>query len=228
MAMTPEEQKSFDDMKAKAETLEKELADAKKSKQKEKSKDHEDGEGEGEGDDKETDDKDLNKSVAKDKKAREERAAETKRMEQALRFNLNSDKFIKEHESILPSGMVDIFKAAEKEQYDSEVEKSLAIKSALISAFFKVQANVDSLTKPQQEAVKDFEKLTVRAREERAEDMFTNVFEPAITSLKQVKKAEELNKANQGLGNSTDGQKKYAEKMIAGSSQHYGVKQHGS
>ena len=205
--MTPEEITALQARAAKADELQKEI-DGLKSKPKDETPPK-------------VEDKDLNQRVADDKKEKEERAAEGKKLERALTFTLQSEKFIKEHESILPKDMVDIFAAADKEKYDSPVEKSNEIKSSLISSFFKVQANLDMLTASQKSAVEDFEKLTIKAKREKAEEVYTNIFEPALVTLKAVKKAEEVTKANSGIGNTTDSEKTYINNIIKSSQNHY-------
>jgi len=227
MPLTPEEIKTLQDKAAKA--------DAAEAKQKElqaeieKLKAGAKVEPQGSKDDGKND-SDLNDTVAREKKDREAKAADSKRLEAALTFTLQSDKFIKDHESVLPKDMTAIFEAASKETYDSAVEKSNAIKSALISSFFKVQAHQDALTASQKSAVEDFEKLTKRGREEKAEEVFTNIFEPALATMKLIKKAEQVQKSNSGLGEASDGEKKYADRMTKFSQNHYGIKEvnHGA
>jgi hypothetical protein len=167
------------------------------------------------------DETDLTDKVAKEKKEKEQKSSDTKKLETALIFTLNSDKFIKEHESILPKDMADIFEVASKEKYDSPIEKASAIKSALISSFFKVQANLDSLTASHKQAIEDFEKLTKRGREEKASEIYSNIFEPALGMIKQIKKAEELVRAKSGYADPSEIDAAYKEKLIRGSRAHY-------
>jgi hypothetical protein len=217
--MNEKELKELQEKAAKADTLEKELATLKAmatAKVETKAEDKKV--------DTKQDDTDLNDKVLAEKKDKEQRTLETKKLEGAMTFNLQSDKFIKEHESILPKDMTDIFKAADKEKYDSQIEKAAAIKSALIYSFFKVQANLDSLTASQKSAIEDYEKLTKRGREEKAEEIFTNIFEPSLAMIKQIKKAEEIVKTKNGLGDLSDGEKRYADRMTKYSQNHYGIK----
>jgi len=167
------------------------------------------------------DEEDLNDKVKASKEAKEAKERESKELQDALRFNLTSDKFIEEHKSILPKDMADIFSAAEKEKYDSEIDKANAIKSALIQSFFNLQANVDLLTPSHKVAVEDYFKLTKKGKEEKAQEMYRNIFEPTLGMIKQIKKAEELGKAKGGLANETETDAAYRQKLMAGSKRHF-------
>ncbi len=213
--MDPKEIAALQEKAAKADALEKEIAALKAAPPVK---------AEPVKDETKPDDTDLNAKVLAEKKDKEQRTLESKKLESALTFSLTSDKFIKEHESILPKDITDVFKQADKEKYDSPIEKANAIKSSLISSFFKVQANLDSLTASQKGSIEDYEKLTKRGREEKAEEIFTNIFEPALAMIKQIKKAEEIVKTKNGLGDLSDGEKRYADRMTKYSQNHYGIK----
>lgn len=167
------------------------------------------------------DEGDLTKKVRENREAEDKKNRESKGLEAALRFNLTSDKFISEHKSILPKDMADIFAAAEKENYESPVEKANATKAALIQSFFNLQANVDLLTPSQKDAIEDFNKLTSKGRQEKAHEVYQNIFEPTLGMLKQIKKAEELGKAKGNYPNETEGDAAYREKLMAGSKKHF-------
>ncbi len=158
-------------------------------------------------------DKTLHDKVIDDNKEKDKNRSDSKTLEAALTFNLLSNEFIKNNESVLPKGISDIFKAAEKETYDSAVDKANAIKDGIIQSFFSQQLNVDMLTHSQKSDLADFQKLTKNGREAKAQDLYKNLFEPALESLKRVKKAEELYKANQGFGNNTDVDQAYKDKL---------------
>ncbi len=165
-------------------------------------------------------------NVDRNKKSKDQEKAHERNLEAALKFNLSSDKFIKENESILPKDVAEIFAAASKEKYDSQIEQANATKAALIKKFFEQQVNVDVLTPAQRVAVEDYLKLTNAARQEKAAEIYVNVLEPVIEMLKRVKKAEEVGKARDGqLGEGSDSDKAYKAKLVSGSLEHYlGVK----
>lgn len=166
-------------------------------------------------------DKSLNDRVEEDRNNKAKKDSDNKALEQALTFTLKSHDFLKENESILPKEMGEIFKAAEKESYDSAVDKSNAIKAAMIQSFFKVQANIDILTPNQKTNLEDYLKLTKNGKEERAQLLFDNVFEPALLMVKSVKKAEEISRAKNGFGSSSSQDQAYKEKMMNLSKSHY-------
>jgi len=190
-----------------------------------KPKDDKDGGGDGKGGkDKNGNDPILDR-VAADKKDKEQTSLREKQMEGALKFNLSSDKFIKEYESILPKDISEIFAAAAKEKYDSQIDQANATKASLMKSFFSQQVNLDVLTENQKAAVEDFLKLSATARQEKSAELYSGVFEPVLEMLKRVKKAEQVAKANNGQVDSNDSDKAFKDRMIKGSHAHYlGVK----
>lgn len=160
------------------------------------------------------DDPDLTDRVRKDREDKAKKDSDSKSIETALTFTLKSDNFLKENESILPSDASEIFKAAESEKYDSPVQKANAIKAGLIKSFFSVQANIDTLTSSQKTSLEDYLKLSKNGKEEKAQQVFENILEPALELSKRMKKAEELQRARNGFGTSSDQAKAYKEKLL--------------
>lgn len=167
-------------------------------------------------DDKKEEDPDLIKKAADERKKTDDDAARSKRLEAAIKFDLTSEKFLKDHSNILPAEVSDIFKQAGKENYADAIEKDAAIKSGMIQSFFSVQANVDLLTAGQKSQLDDYLKLTKTGKQEKAQSVYEMIFEPAFEMLKRVKKAEALQKGH-GAGDDDD----YKRRLIAGSRKHY-------
>ncbi len=116
--------------------------------------------------------------------------------------------------------MSDIFARANKETYDNAIDKANEIKSALVESFFAIQSNLDLLTQSHKETLADYLKLTKNGKRDKAQETYTNVFEPALEMLKAVKRSEEVNKSRNGYaGNDFD--KSYKDKMTALSRQHF-------
>lgn len=158
--------------------------------------------------------------VDKQKQAEDERT-KTAALETALTFNIKASTFFKENESLLPKEVAEMLAIAEKEKYDSPVQKANSIKSAVAQSFFKVQENLDLLTPSHKNLFDDFLKLTKNGKEEKAPFIYENLFEPALEALRRQRKADEVNRAQNGYGNPTDAQKAYEEKMKAKSKQHF-------
>ncbi len=165
--------------------------------------------------------KSLNQKVEDDKQAKDLKEKDAKKLEAALSFNLLSDKFKEEHKSILPKDMTEIFAQAEKEKYDSPIDKANDTKSALIQSFFKIQANIDFLTPNQKSDIDDYLKLSKAGKSEKADEVYRNVFEPALSLLKQIKKVEELAKLRNGHSSPDDTDKMLTNKLIAASKSHH-------
>lgn len=161
-------------------------------------------------------DPDLKEKARKEREEADKKSADTKSLEAALKFNLSAKEWIKTNQSLLPKNIEDIFNAAEKEKFDSAVEKDAAIKSGIIQSFFEIQANVELLTPGLKTALEDWQKLTKNGKQERAQSIYDNVFEPAFEMLRRLKKAEALGK---GLGNGSDDA--YKTKLMELSKKHY-------
>jgi len=157
---------------------------------------------------------DLQAKAAKEKEESDKSNANAKKVENALKFNLSVANFVKENKDILTADIEGILKAAEKENYDTAFNKANAVKVGMIGTFFSVQANMDLLTAAQKSQLEDFQKLTKNGKEEKAEHVFENIFEPAIEMLKKVKKAEELGKAKSGFSSGSSVENDYKQRLI--------------
>ncbi len=164
---------------------------------------------------------DLNEKLNRERQDQDKKNSESKSLESALTFNLTSAEFIKSNESVLPKDISDIFKLAEREKYDSPVHKANATKAAIIQSFFSQQENEDLLTPSQKSSLADYLKLTKNGKEEKAREIYDNLFEPALNSLKRIKKAEELNRSKYGYKSDSKGDSQYKEKLMGLSRKHY-------
>ncbi len=168
---------------------------------------------------------DLGKKAARERASKDKDSAREKRLESALRFNMSAKDFLKQNESLLPTDVADIFTQAEKEKFEDAVEKDEAIKSGLIQAFFRVQANVDLLTSGQKSMLDGYLKLTKNGKQEKAQQIYDMVFEPAFERLKSEKKAEALKR---GHGTGSEVESGYKQRLIEGSKKHYLGEKHGT
>jgi hypothetical protein len=164
------------------------------------------------------DDDDLKEKARKQREADDKKNNDSKALENALKFSLKSDEFLKTNAALLPKEVSDIFKAAEKENYSNAIEKDAALKSGLIQIFFSLQANVDLLTPGLKSQLDDYLKLTKTGKQEKAQQIYDSIFEPAFEMLRREKKAEELRK---GYGASTGSEDEYKQKLMGLSKKHY-------
>jgi hypothetical protein len=160
------------------------------------------------------DDPSLSDKVKKEKEERDRKNSDSKSLEGALMFNMGSAEFLKTNEAILPKEVVDIFKIAERETYGSALEKANATKAAIIQSYFSQQANLEILTPSQQSVLADYLKLTKNGKEDKASEMYDNLFEPALNAMKRIKKAEEILKSKSGMGGTTDSEQAYKDKLM--------------
>lgn len=156
------------------------------------------------------DDEELIDKSKRERAEKDKQDGDAKALEAALRFNMNSDSFLKSNESLLPKDIADIFKTAEKEKFDNPIEKDRAVKAGIIQSFFSVQSNLDLLTPALKNQLEDYLKLTKNGKQEKAQGIFDAIFEPTFEMLRRVKKAEALNKGHGD--NSNDA---YKNKLIA-------------
>ena len=162
--------------------------------------------------------KDLFEKFKKQQILDNQKTSNNKSIENAVKFNYELDSFINDNKDILPSDIANIAAQSKKENYDSVNEKANAIKSGFVQSFFAVQANLDLLTATQKNAVEDFLKLSKIAKEDKASEIYENIFEPTIQTIKKVKKAEEVAKAKfGGYGTATSSEKEHIEKLKAAS-----------
>jgi len=161
-----------------------------------------------------------NKAKNQNQKA-EEGAKETKKIETALQFNLGVDDFVKKNVDLLPKEVADIVKVAHKETYDSAVAKASAIKTSVIQSYFSVESNLEALTKSQKHSLDDYLKLTKTGKEEKAAEIYANIFEPALETIRKIKKAEELGRSKAGFASDDDSDSAYRDKLIKGSRKTY-------
>jgi hypothetical protein len=165
-----------------------------------------------------TDDPDLLKKAALQKELDMQKAGDLKATEAALRFSMSAPEFLKTNASLLPKNAADIFKQADKETYESAVQKDKAIKSGLIQSFFEVQSNVELLTPGLKNQLDEYLKLTNTGKQDRAMQVYESIFEPTFEMLKRIKKADALNK---GYGSGSSFDDEYKNKLMTGSKKHY-------
>ncbi len=169
---------------------------------------------------------DLQEKAKKFREAKEKSDRDTRTIEQALQFNLSAEDFVKKNSDLLPKDFSGILASAAKESYDTAGAKAAAIKASMIGSFFGVQANLDSLTPAQKVDLDEYLRMTKTAKEDKAAQVFANIFEPTLESLRRIKKAEELGRARSGLSNGSDTENSYRDRLIKGSRKaHLGEKQ---
>lgn len=164
-------------------------------------------------------DKDLFSKSQQNQAEKDRSSTDSKRLESAIRFTMGAKEWVKQNESMLPKDIAGILEAADKETYDSTVQKDGAIKSGIIQAFFNVQENLDLLTTTQKSTIEDFLKLTKNGKEEKAQAIYDSVFEPTFEMKKRISKAQQLNRNGERSGD--DVEQAYKQKLMNGSKNHY-------
>jgi len=161
------------------------------------------------------DDDDLIKKARKEKEDGESLQVKTKQIERALGFNMGIDTFVKDNAELLPAEVAQIVALAHKESYDDAQSKASAIKASMIQSYFAIQANLDALTASQKTTLSDYLKLTKSGKEQKAAEVYENIFEPALEMVRKVKKAEEVGRGISGYGNPSAGSTAYKDRLVA-------------
>lgn len=167
---------------------------------------------------KKEDDPSLADKARQEREAAEKAKKSEKSLESAIVFNSGSKDFLKNNAGLLPKTIEGIFAAAEKESFDSQIQKANEIKVGIVSEFFAVQANLDQLTGAQKVELEDFLKLTKNGKQERVEAIYAMIFEPALENQRRVEKAKQVSNGSKDQSNS---EKALAEKMMKNSKKHY-------
>lgn len=141
---------------------------------------------------KKDDQDDLAEKARKEREAKEKQAGDTAKLEKAIRFTTGMADFVKTNATLLPKSLEGILAQAEKEKYENAIEKAAAVQVAVVSEFFAQQANLDLLTESQKNALAEFQALTKNVKQERVQQVYDMVFEPAFATLKAVTKAKQV------------------------------------
>lgn len=159
------------------------------------------------------DDPGLLEKARKEKEAADIKAAETKQIESSVAFNQGLQEFLKNNKDVLPSEIENVAKTVGSQVYETQHQKANAIRAAFVEGFFSVQDNLELLTEIQKEQFKDFLKLTVSAKQGKAEEVYQNLFEPAVGMQKKIRKAEELARAKAGFSSGSSTEDEYVKRM---------------
>lgn len=160
----------------------------------------------------------LGDKVRKEQEEKDKAAKREKSLEAAIGFAHASKDFVKANQGLLPKTIEGIFAAADKETYDSAIDKANAIKVEIVKEFFSVQSNLDLLTQTQKNEVEEFLKLTKNGKQDRIETMYSMIFEPTLESLRKIQKAKEVNIDPK---NQSDAEKAFTDRMMKSSKKHY-------
>ena len=155
------------------------------------------------------------------------RQQDVKTIERDVAFNHGIKDFVKTNSQLLPKGIEDVVRIADSENYDSAAAKASAVRDSIVSTFFKIQANRDTLTEWQRETLDNYFKLTKAGREAESSKIFATVFEPSFAMVKSIKAQEERSRSSQGYMTGSEADQAYQAKLIEHSSKRYGFKANG-
>lgn len=147
------------------------------------------------------------KNALKDEQSNQESRAE---MEQAIKFNLAADDYIKQNKEILPEEAQKIIEVVNAKKFSSEAEKAQEIKKTLIQSFIQFEENIKNLPGSIKAQVDLFNQLTEREKSRRAGD-FWGIVEVGVECKKLARKAEILQ--NNG-GYSSEGNNAFEERFL--------------
>ncbi|MGN0023220.1 MAG: hypothetical protein ACI352_04235, partial [Elusimicrobiaceae bacterium] len=82
--------------------------------------------------------------VRKDLQEKAAREAAIGRMQEAIRFNLSSDKFMEENKEHLGPLAPGLYKEISSKAFTDEEKKAAAVKKGMLEYFFSLQVNIDA------------------------------------------------------------------------------------
>lgn len=164
------------------------------------------------------DDPSLADKARKERESKDTDAKRGKALESAIVFNHASKDFVKLNQTLIPKTIEGLFAQADKETYDSQVDKANAIKVGIVQEYFAIQANMDMLTTGQKIELDEFLKLTKNVKHERVDGVYSMIFEPTLETARKIEKAKQL---SNGDNNQNDGEKALADRMMKMSKKHY-------
>lgn len=162
----------------------------------------------------------LADKAKKDREAADLAQKNQRAIESAVRFTGQAKEWATTNAALLPKTVPGLIEQAEKENYPGIVEKDRAIKAGIISEYFAVQSNIDSLTPAQKIVIAEYMKLIKNVREERAQEVYDSVFEPHFLMVKGIEKAKQISR---GEHDTSDGVASYAKRLEKASKDHYRV-----
>lgn len=209
MAMTEEEQKEFDELKAEKENIEEELKEKAKLAAKLEAKleaklaakltaNHSDTKGSGKNNDEKPTLDDLMALSEKNALEKAKIDADNKRIENAVKFNFEVERIVNENAGVIGEEIRNIVELAKQRTYSSGIEKANEIRASILNKFFSVQANVDALlTENFKAKAVEFLALTQVKRNELSAN-YWELFELAVENIKKERKHAELLKSKDG------------------------------
>lgn len=162
--------------------------------------------------------------IQRGKKAQEKQQADQERVITAAKFNMRFETFLKEYAGVLPPSANEIPKVATVEKHPNELDRSAAIKSALMISFFAEEKNLDLLTESQKAKWKQYTSLGTVGRGEEAASIYEVVFEPAVNQARATRQAQIKSKEDPSSKGSSDSDiimRKVHEKQLRAISTNY-------
>lgn len=135
-------------------------------------------------------------------------------MEKALGFNMNISTFAEKYKEILPTATQSIIDLSNGKTYSSAIAKANEMRKAILEAFLEVQANVDALPEGMKTKANTFKALTEDAKLEKS-GMYWELVEVGAELQTAKKRAEAVNRANQGGINNDSGESAFRSKFLA-------------
>jgi hypothetical protein len=198
MAMTPEEQAQFDEMKAQNEKLMKDLDEATKPNKK---------------DDKKTDDETVLEAIRKKEKEDAELKDRENRISESAKFIATFKTTIDAADGFFPAEVNGILDAINKKKYDTELQRADDLRATIAESVFSVAKNLDLLTDIGKAKVEGYLNLSQSAKEKEAGAIWEYVLN-AMDTYKRIAKAERIEQVRRGFANPTDAQSKYDAKIF--------------
>lgn len=136
--------------------------------------------------------------VRREAQEKAEREAARARMENAIRFNLSSAKFIEDNKTFLGELAPNLYKNISEKPFSDEEKKESAVKKGLMEYFFGFQENVDAVPDELKGRVMHFKALADDEKEKQA-GRYWDCLTLTLNQKKMSAQIEAAKRANSGV-----------------------------
>lgn len=162
--------------------------------------------------------------VRKDLQEKAAREAAIGRMQEAIRFNLSSDKFMEENKEHLGPLAPGLYKEISSKAFTDEEKKAAAVKKGMLEYFFSLQENIDAAPEELKGRIMTFKALADDEKEKQAvnywDTLTLTVSQKKLTA--RIEAAKRANGSGKTFEEQDDERKKYNDRVFALKSHYLG------
>lgn len=162
--------------------------------------------------------------VRKELQEKADREAAIGRMQNAIRFNLSSEKYIEDNKDYLGPLAGGLYKEINSKAFTDEERKASAVKKGVLEYFFSLQENIDAAPAEVKDRIMHFKALADDEKEKQApafwDTLTLTVNQKKMTA--QIAAAKRANSGNKSFEEPDDNRRKYNDRVFALKSHYLG------